>query len=247
MTDTLRIGVIDPEVLGTYGDTGNALVLAYRARARGIAASIHHIHLDESIPADLDLYVMGGGEDTAQALAADHLRRSRDFSAALRRGKPLLAICASLQILGTWYTDATGRKVAGAELLDITTSPQGFRSIGELATEPLLEGLTQPLTGFENHGGATTLGPDASPLGRVLSGTGNATLTRGVSGDGALGWGIVATYMHGPVLARNSELADYLLAQALGVSPADLEPLPMPLVDDLHRERLASTGVEVHR
>ena len=33
---TLRIGVLYPEVLGTYGDTGNAVVLCERARRRGI-------------------------------------------------------------------------------------------------------------------------------------------------------------------------------------------------------------------
>lgn len=239
MTSTLSIGVIDPEVLGTYGDTGNALVLAARAKARGIDADIHMIHLDQEIPASIDIYVIGGGEDTAQALAADHLRRSEGFLRALRDGRPLLAVCASLQILGRFYTDATGREVAGAELLDISTVPQGFRSIGEIVTEPLIEGLTQPLTGFENHGGATSLGPDARPLGRVTSGTGNATLTEGVACDGACQSGIVATYMHGPVLPRNPELADLLLARATGVDAASLAPLDMPLVDQLRAERLA--------
>ena len=37
---TLRIGVLFPEVLGTYGDTGNALILAERARRRGIDAEL---------------------------------------------------------------------------------------------------------------------------------------------------------------------------------------------------------------
>ncbi|MBD3689592.1 glutamine amidotransferase [Nanchangia anserum] len=243
MTDRLTIGVIDPEVLGTYGDTGNALVLSHRARARGIATDIVEIHLDEAIPADLDLYVMGGGEDTAQALAADHLRRCADFTAALRRGRTLLAICASLQILGRSYTDATGREVAGAEVLDISTTPQGHRSIGELVTAPLLPGLTQPLTGFENHGGATQLGPDARPLGRVLSGSGNAADHDGGAVDGACQGGVVATYMHGPVLARNAELADYLLARAVGCEVGDLAELDMPLVDQLHAERVRAAGV----
>lgn len=243
MKDTLSIGVIDPEVLGTYGDTGNALVLAYRARARGIPARVIHTHLDEAIPADLDVYVMGGGEDTAQALAAEHLRHSTAFLRALGRGKPLLAICASLQILGRSYTDATGRTVDGAGVLDIATTPQGHRSIGELVTQPLIPGLTRPLTGFENHGGATVLGPDARPLGRVLSGHGNTETPAGEAVDGACQGGVIATYMHGPVLARNAELADLLLARALGCAPADLAPVALPLVDRLHDERVRAAGV----
>lgn len=244
MTEShLRIGVIDPEVLGTYGDTGNALVLAHRARSRGVDADIVMVHLDETIPADLDLYVMGGGEDTAQALAAEHLRTSRAFSAALARGHaPLLAICASFQILGHSYTDAHGRTVAGAGLLDCHTCPQGFRSIGELVSTPLLDGLTQALTGFENHGGATQLGPDATPLGRVTAGAGNAT-DASERVDGACQGSIVATYMHGPALARNPELADLLLARALGVSPGSLAPLEVPFVADLRAERLAHSQV----
>ena len=33
----LKIALVYPELLGTYGDGGNALVLAERARRRGIA------------------------------------------------------------------------------------------------------------------------------------------------------------------------------------------------------------------
>ena len=41
--------------------------------------------------------------------------------------------------------------------------------------------------------------------------------------------------MHGPVLARNPELADYLLEKAIGRT---LEPLDLPEVAQLRRERL---------
>ncbi|MFP7697293.1 type 1 glutamine amidotransferase [Trueperella sp. LYQ143] len=240
MNSALHIGVIDPEVLGTYGDTGNASVLAYRARARGIDAQIHMIHLDQAIPTSMDIYVMGGGEDAAQAIAAEHLRANRDFCQKIESGTPLLAICASLQILGNWYVDARNQRVEGLELLDITTSPQGHRSIGELVSEPMFGGLAQELTGFENHGGATSLGPDARPLGIVTAGTGNGGTTAvgqpGLMYDGVAQHGIIATYMHGPVLVRNPELADYLIRQATGM--ASLEELEMPLLHQLRAERI---------
>ncbi|QWW19332.1 glutamine amidotransferase [Schaalia sp. 19OD2882] len=240
---TLRIGVLMPTVLGTYGDTGNAVVLRERARRRGIAAEIVMVDLDDPIPSDLDVYTLGGGEDTAQSLAAAKLRGDKGLRRGVEGGAPLLAICASLQVLGRWYRDAEGRRVAGLELLDVTTDPQGLRSIGELVTEPLVEGLTQKLTGFENHGGGTVLGPDAKPLGRVLIGTGNGvpegTAAPQERHDGVVQGNVIATYMHGPVLARNPELADLLLRRATNT---DLEPLEVPGVEALRRERLASAA-----
>ncbi|MDY3664789.1 type 1 glutamine amidotransferase [Schaalia hyovaginalis] len=241
----LRIGVLMPEVLGTYGDTGNAMILAERAVRRGIAAEVVQVGLSDPIPSELDLYTLGGGEDTAQSLAAQKFREDPGLSRALEAGRPLLAICASLQVLGLWYRDARGERVEGMGVLDITTDPQGARSIGELVTEPLLEGLSSPLTGFENHGGGTLLGPDARPLGRVLAGVGNGCPEGAEAGpiayDGAVQGSIIATYMHGPVLARNPELADLLLARAIGADPA---PLDVPGVAELRAERLRDAGAE---
>lgn len=228
---TLRIGVLAPEVLGTYGDTGNALILAERARRRGIPAEIVNVPLFEAIPDSLDIYSLGGGEDTAQALAARHLRQDRGLERAAQAGRPVLAICASLQVLGCWYVDAHGARVEGLELLDIETTPGDKRAIGELIVEPALPELSEVLTGFENHGGRTRLGPNASPLGRVLHGVGNGHA--GV--EGVLQGPVVATYLHGPVLARNPELADLLISRAVG---HPLDDLPMPSVDRLRSERL---------
>ncbi|WP_115726628.1 type 1 glutamine amidotransferase [Actinomyces culturomici] len=240
---TLRIGVLMPEVLGTYGDTGNAMILAERARRRGIPAEIVEVGLADAIPDSLDVYTLGGGEDTAQSLAAQKFREDSGLLRALDAGRPLLAICASLQVLGHWYRDARDVRVDGLGVLDITTDPQGHRSIGELVSEPLLEGLTEPLTGFENHGGGTVLGPEAKPLGRVLAGTGNG-VPEGVEPgpvayDGAVQGSIIATYMHGPALARNPQLADLLLTRAIGT---DLAALAVPGVEELRRERLAHSG-----
>ena len=237
---TLRIGVLFPDVLGTYGDTGNALILAERARRRGIDAELVTVSLNEDIPAELDLYTLGGGEDTAQSLAAQKFRDDSGLLHALDAGKPLLAICASLQVLGHWYRDARDERVEGLGVLDVTTDPQGHRAIGELVCEPLLEGLTQPMTGFENHGGGTVLGPNARPLGRVIAGVGNGTpegMTPGpIAYDGVVQGSVIATYMHGPVLARNPELADLLLTRATGL---ELAPLDVPGVEALRAERLA--------
>ena len=229
----VRIGLVLPDVMGTYGDSGNSVVLRERLRLRGIDAEIVEITLDDPVPAELDLYTLGGAEDYAQRLATKHLLRYPGLQQAVSRGAPVLAICAAIQVLGHWYETSAGERVDGVGLLDVTTSPQPERTIGEVAATPLIDGLTQPLTGFENHRGGTVLGPDAQPLAAVSKGAGNRA---GDGIDGAVQGSVVATYLHGCCLARNPELADHLLARVVG----PLAPLEMPEVEQLRRERLAA-------
>ena len=66
---TLTIGLVLPDVLGTYGDDGNALVLRERARRRGLDATITPIKLGEAVPEGLDIYTIGGGEDVVEVVA----------------------------------------------------------------------------------------------------------------------------------------------------------------------------------
>jgi CobQ-like glutamine amidotransferase family enzyme len=229
----VRIGLVLPDVMGTYGDGGNAVVLRQRLLLRGIAAEIVEITLADPVPESLDLYTLGGAEDYAQRLATRHLLRYPGLQRAAARGAPVLAICAAVQVLGHWYETSSGERVDGVGLLDATTAPQETRTIGEPVTKPLLAGVTESLTGFENHRGGTILGPAASPLGAVVKGAGNRT---GDGFDGAVQGSVVATYMHGPCLARNPQLADLLLSKVVG----ELTPLELTEVELLRRERLAA-------
>jgi lipid II isoglutaminyl synthase (glutamine-hydrolysing) len=227
----VRIGLVLPDVMGTYGDGGNAVVLRQRLLLRGISAEIIEITLSDPVPASLDLYTLGGAEDYAQRLATKHLLRYPGLQQAVSRGAPVLAICAAIQVLGHWYETSAGERVDGVGLLDLVTAPQSVRTIGEVAARPLLAGLSEVLTGFENHRGGTVLGSSAAPLGSVLRGSGNRA---GDGFDGAVQGSIVATYMHGPCLARNPALADLLLARVVG----ELAPLDLSEVAMLRRERL---------
>jgi lipid II isoglutaminyl synthase (glutamine-hydrolysing) len=234
MSDSrVRIGLVLPDVMGTYGDGGNAVVLRQRLLLRGIAAEIVEITLADPVPESLDLYTLGGAEDYAQRLATRHLLRYPGLQRAAERGAPVLAICAAVQVLGHWYETSSGERVDGVGMLDATTSPQTGRTIGELVSKPLLAGLTQQLTGFENHRGGTVLGRAAAPLGTVVKGAGNRV---GDGFDGVLQGSVVATYLHGPCLARNPELADLLLSKVVG----ELTPLELAEVQLLRRERLTS-------
>src|SRR5699024_6178934 len=164
MSIELNIGLVLPDVLGTYGDDGNALVLRQRARLRGWKAEFHPINLGDPIPETMDLYTVGGGEDTAQILAADHLLQYPGLTSAAQAGLPILSVCAVLQVLAESLR-ASGLVIEGSELIDATSSPLAERAIGELASTPTVvgfpAGLTEPLTGFGNHLGATILGSSA--------------------------------------------------------------------------------------
>ncbi|MGH9093499.1 MAG: glutamine amidotransferase [Acidimicrobiales bacterium] len=231
--------VVHPDLLGTYGDGGNGVVLARRAAWRGLPVQLLEATSDRPLP-EADLYCLGGGEDGPQVRAAETLRRDGTLARAVDRGATVLAVCAGYQIAGRTFPGADGRPRDGLGLLDVATAKGGGpRSVGEVLAEPVApgpSGHTLPtMTGFENHGGTTALGPGATPLARVVAGVGNG------GGDGTEGaWAghVVGTYLHGPVLARNPALADLLLAWATGSAPA---PLDDAEEQALRAERLAAT------
>ncbi len=161
----------------------------------------------------------------------------------------MLAVCAGLQILGTTFVGPDGVKADGLGLVDAETiRGTGPRAVGELVVEPGPDTGLPTLTGYENHGGVTLLGPGVAPLGTVRQGVGNGTPMPGGATDGgaAEGWAtdgfvagrVVGTYLHGPALARNPALADFLLSSVLG----PLEPLDDADSEELRRERLQAAS-----
>lgn len=224
----MKIAVLLPELLGTYGDGGNARVLVHRAAARGVVATIEHVHVDDAIPS-ADLYMLGGGEDGPQRLASERLTSSSLVS-RIHDGAHVFAVCAGLQLLGHSFCVEGDDAFPGLGLVNSVTTRGTRRSVGELATAV----DDHVLVGFENHGGRTTLGNDVRPLGRVLRGEGNDGHV-----DGFRAERLWATYAHGPVLALNPWLADEVLSSVIG------EPLApfRSVADDLHWERRRALGV----
>ncbi|GAA4599939.1 CobQ-like glutamine amidotransferase family enzyme [Actinoplanes octamycinicus] len=230
---TLRIVWIYPDLLSTYGDRGNLLILAHRAAARGIPVETYEVRSDMQMPTTADIYLIGGGEDGPQSLASQRLITDGGLHRAVNQGAAVLAICAGYQLFGHSFF-AKGTKCAGLGLLDITSDRGESRAVGELRgdIDPRL-GLP-PLTGFENHGGRTHLGQHAAPLARVTGGVGNDGHT-----EGAWAGKIIGTYSHGPALARNPAIADLLLRWATGADR--LAPLDDSWPERLRGERFAAT------
>jgi CobQ-like glutamine amidotransferase family enzyme len=207
------------------------LIIARRADVRGIPVETVEVRSNQPVPEHGDIYLMGGGEDGPQALAAQRLNADRGLHRAVERGAALFAVCAGYQLVGTSFF-AKGERCTGLELLDLRSDRGETRAVGELAGTPAA-GLGLPtLTGFENHGGRTHLGPGLTPLAAVTTGIGNDGRTEGVWAGRILG-----TYMHGPALARNPAIADLLISWAIG---AAVEPIDDTWPSQLRKERLSA-------
>ncbi len=232
----IKLVWVYPDLLSTYGDRGNLLVLARRAQLRGIDVEAIEVNADQPVPEQGDIYLLGGGEDLPQILAASRLRADGGLSAAADRGAVVFAVCAGYQLVGREFGGVDGELLPGLGILDITSGRGERRGVGEIVADvdPTL-GVPR-LTGFENHQGVTKIGPGARPLSRVTLGVGNGDGT-----EGAYAGNVLGTYLHGPALARNPGLADLLLSWAVG----PLQPLP-PRSEEwarqLRAERLSATA-----
>jgi CobQ-like glutamine amidotransferase family enzyme len=242
---TLRVCALYPDLMNIYADRGNLLLLERRCAWRGIGFELARAGLGDAVDPDAhDLFYIGGGQDRDQVLCAhDLVATKRDaLHAAAGRGAVILAVCGGYQLLGHEY-EMGDETIPGAGLVDLrTVREDGPRLIGNVAIEVRLPGLDGPrvLAGFENHGGRTHLGGDETPLGRVLRGHGNT----GSSGfEGVQRGGVLGTYLHGPLLPKNAWFADWLVARALGLSPAALTRLDDTLEDAAHAGARRAAGI----
>ena len=60
-TSGLRLVWVYPDLLSTYGDQGNVLVVERRARQRGLPVSRVDVRSDQPLPTSGDIYLIGGG------------------------------------------------------------------------------------------------------------------------------------------------------------------------------------------
>lgn len=247
---TLRVCALYPDLMNIYADRGNLLMLERRCRWRGIGFALSPSELGEPLDADAhDLFYLGGGQDRDQRLCAQDLieTKSASLHSAAAREAVVLGVCGGYQLLGRSYTLGQ-QTIEGVNLLDVRTAREDDRRlIGNVAIEVRLDDADtaggaagRVLAGFENHGGRTTLGESASPLGRVLRGHGND----GRSGfEGAQRGNTIGTYLHGPLLPKNAWFADWLIARALGIDASELAPLDDRLEDEAHLSARHAAGL----
>ena len=222
---SLLIVNLYPDLLRSYGDRGNVLVLTRRAEWRGISVRVVGVTRGERIPAATDLIVMGGGSDSVQALAGpDLVARRGEIANLVAGGTVVFGICGGYQLLGHEYVGVDGETITGLGLLDVTTTAGRERLVGRVSTRATFAGKSFDVAGFENHAGRTTLGAGASPLAAVPVGQGNNGRDRT---EGAVNGNVVGTYLHGPVLPASPGFADALLRQSLSRTHDSVELAPL--------------------
>jgi len=240
MSDSvLRVLWLYPDHMNIYADRGNIAVLERRCEWRGIGFELGTAGPGDPVDPDAhDLFYMGGGQDRDQALVARDLAATkRDaLAAGIESGASMLAVCGGYQLLGHSY-ELGEESLPGLGLVDLRTVREpGARLIGNVVINTELGRLA----GFENHGGRTYLGAGEQPLGRVVSGFGNNGKD---GGEGVRSGRLIGTYLHGPLLPKNTWLADVLIGWALerrtGAAP-ELEPLDDRLEDAAHESAVRS-------
>jgi CobQ-like glutamine amidotransferase family enzyme len=221
----LEICILYPDLLNSYGDTGNSSILAHRASEHGIDAEVHYVSLSDTFNPDAyDILLIGGGQFHEQSIVAEDLRKEKGglLKEYIHAGKVALLVCGAYQLAGEYYVDDHGEREDGLGILPVYSQPGKTRMIGDLVIK---DPNGTVYTGFENHLGKTYIG-DLEPLGKVVSGFGN----NGEDGyEGCRFKNTIGTYLHGPLLSKNPELADWMIKTALELKGNDVE---LRIIDD---------------
>lgn len=228
----MRVAWMYHDIMDLYGDTGNMMVLRKRCEDRGIEFVLDTIGIGQE--ADLSTYsliFLGGGADKEQmSIIPDLLSRKENIRQAMASGTFVLLICGGYQLFGRYYEAADHSKIPGLGFYDYHTDTgrEGARCIGNVVIEANLDGLETKIVGFENHGGQTVNVDE--PLGKVIKGCGNS-FDAGYEGfyDGR----ILGTYLHGPLLPKNPEVADFVIARSLQKDDPDFKYTDLKKLDDV--------------
>ena len=238
----LTIVHLFPELLNLYGDGGNVIALTRRLQWRGLPVEVREIGMGDAMDfSQADIVFIGGGADREQMIVKDAMvARKSELSAYVADGGVLLAVCGGYQFLGHSYA-MDDVVVEGLGVIDMETVRGEGRLIGDAVIQSDI--CDAPIVGFENHGGRTTLGSDAKPLGRVLGKTfGN----NGEDGfEGVHQGNLIGTYLHGPLLPKNPKVADYLIARAFDRRGDALELVPLDDAVELEANRVMAKRLNV--
>lgn len=219
---SLTIGWLYPELMSTYGDRGNIIVLTKRCEWRNISVTVKKLDVgfDHKQLSTCDLLFMGGAQDLQQTIVANDMKgdKTKQLKTLIEEEVPGLYICGAYQFLGNYYKEADGTIIDGLGILDLHTENPGIshnRLIGNIVLTSQFSTLHSQhdiLVGFENHGGRTYLGKEVLPLGIVKTGFGNNGQDKT---EGAVYKNSFGSYLHGPMLPKNPHFADNLIKLAL--------------------------------
>ena len=223
--------------MNIYGDWGNTLVLKRRLEWHGYSVNLLAYNPGDKFPDGVDLIVGGGGQDSGQSkIGVDLLALEPTLKTLADSGVPMLVICGLYQQFGHFFKTKDGEIIKGIGLLDVETVGGDERMIGNIVTSSDDFGL---IVGYENHSGQTTLGPNARPLGTVIRGAGNNGKDES---EGARYKNVIGTYLHGSLLPKNPQIADFLIEQAVTHRYGEFSP--QTVIDDTFANKARAVAVK---
>ncbi len=228
------------DVMDLYGDKGNIQVLKKRCEARNIEIEIATCAMQEQKQlSDYDILFIGGGADKEQSLLYEDLLSRKDaIVEAIEKHTFVLLICGGYQFFGEHYIDNQGNRIEGLGLFPYYSESDTSvgRCIGNIAVEANLDGQLVKVVGFENHGGQTR--GVTTPFGKVLAGHGNEYKSQF---EGFYNGKVLGTYMHGPLLPKNPEVADFIIKKGLFARYGDVT---LPALDDTLEQKAKAVMLE---
>ncbi|MDD4563209.1 MAG: glutamine amidotransferase, partial [Syntrophomonadaceae bacterium] len=206
-----RIAYMYPHLMNLYGDRGNLLCLQKRLHWYGHQAYIKEVSFENKLDYhNIDMIYMGGGSDReVKLIYQDLISREADLKEAIENGFPMLFIDSAYQLLGQAYMDNEENIMGGLGFFKFSTRKAKNRLTGNIILNSSITGKEVTIVGFENHYGCTYFEDEnLQPFGEVIKGFGN----NGEDGYEGLSYkNLIGTCLHGPLLPKNPEIADFFI------------------------------------
>lgn len=204
----LTVGVIYPELLNMFGDSGNIKAIEKRLLWREIGVNIKEIHIDDEIDFSLfDIVYIGGGGEKEILTAKDKLVKYKDsLKEYTKNDGVLLAVCSGFELISKEFY-IKGEAKEGLNILETKSLWNDKRFVSNVVINTPF-GI---VTGFENHNARMDI-KDYTPLGEVIFGNGNNGEDKK---EGVIYKNTFASFLDGPLLPKNPKLCDEIIKRAL--------------------------------
>lgn len=214
----IKILHLYPEDMNIYGDWGNVLTIIRRLEWHGYTPALLLHNPGKEFPADVDIVLGGGGQDSGQArVQEDLLRIGDDLHKLADKDVPMLMVCGLYQLFGRFFKTKEGDVIKGISIFNAETHGGPKRLIGNM----IINTPFGEVIGYENHSGQTFIDDKNQAFGTVIKGAGNNGKDKT---EGCVYRNVYGTYLHGSLLPKNPEFADALIEKAVINRFGEFEP-----------------------
>lgn len=219
----ITIGHLYYDILNLYGESGNILALKYALEKQGIDVFIQELSISDELNLnDLDFVYMGCGTEQNQLIALEHLKKyAPNISQAILNNKMFLVTGNSIELFGSHIMNK-GEKTETLGIFNYYTERTNTRLVSECVFKN--DKINDLILGFENHQGITKNVDTA--LFKVIKGYGD---NKDQGNEGYKHNRFYATYLLGPLLARNPMMLEYIVKKLITIKEKDFEFKPFEL------------------